>query len=133
MSAAAHDPGAASGVLAPPSCGVPSGTPRRASLRFSLSLPGSYASLAMITRTDSSRSVRAEGDRQLPRHAEERGTPLDRLRDETQVREAHDQARDRDLALELGEMCAQAEVRPAPEGEVVVRPPLDVEAVRLGE
>ncbi len=43
----------AQGVLAPPSCGVPSGTPRRSSLRFPLSLPGSCASLAMITRTDS--------------------------------------------------------------------------------
>jgi len=31
--------GAASGVLAPPSCGVPSGTPRRSSLRLPLSLP----------------------------------------------------------------------------------------------
>src|SRR5207248_2845924 len=41
------------GVLAPPSCGVPSGTPRRSSLRFPLSLPGSFASLAMVTRTDS--------------------------------------------------------------------------------
>src|SRR5204863_10108601 len=53
MVAAANDPGAASGVLAPPSCGVPSGTPRRSSLRLPLSLPGSFASLAMITRTDS--------------------------------------------------------------------------------
>ena len=42
-----------SGVLAPPSCGVPSGTPRRSSLRLPLSLPGSFASLTMITRTDS--------------------------------------------------------------------------------
>src|SRR2546426_3715956 len=48
MPAAATDPGAASGVLAPPSCGVPSGTPRRSSLRLPLSLPGSFASLAMI-------------------------------------------------------------------------------------
>src|SRR2546426_2684988 len=48
MAAAANDPGAASGVLAPPSCGVPSGTPRRSSLRLPLSLPGSFASLAMI-------------------------------------------------------------------------------------
>src|SRR2546428_12319685 len=46
MAAAANDPGAASGVLAPPSCGVPSGTPRRSSLRFPLSLPGSLASPA---------------------------------------------------------------------------------------
>ncbi len=53
MAAAANDPGAASGVLAPPSCGVPSGTPRRSSLRLPLSLPGSFASLATITRTDS--------------------------------------------------------------------------------
>src|SRR3989442_584841 len=45
--------GAASGVLAPPSCGVPSGTPRRSSLRLPLSLPGSFASLTMTTRTDS--------------------------------------------------------------------------------
>src|SRR3989442_11618148 len=50
MAAAANDPGAASGVLAPPSCGVPSGTPRRSSLRLPLSLPGWFASLAMITR-----------------------------------------------------------------------------------
>jgi len=49
----ANDPGAASGVLAPPSCGVPSGTPRRSSLRLPLSLPGSFASLTLITRTDS--------------------------------------------------------------------------------
>src|SRR5439155_798557 len=40
-------------VLAPPSCGVPSGTPRRSSLRLPLSLPGSFASLTMITPTDS--------------------------------------------------------------------------------
>src|SRR3989475_4776850 len=53
MAAAANDPGAASGVLAPPSCGVPSGTPRRSSLRLPLSLPGSFASLTMVTRTDS--------------------------------------------------------------------------------
>ncbi len=53
MAAAANDPGAASGVLAPPSCGVPSGTPRRSSLRLPLSLPGSFASLTMITRTAS--------------------------------------------------------------------------------
>src|SRR6266566_8701871 len=43
MAAAANDPGAASGVLAPPSCSVPSGTPRRSSLRLPLSLPGSLA------------------------------------------------------------------------------------------
>src|SRR2546428_8506619 len=48
MAAAANDPGAASGVLAPPSCGVPSGTPRRSSLRLPLSLPGPFASLAMV-------------------------------------------------------------------------------------
>src|SRR5436309_7060705 len=53
MAAAANDPGAASGLLAPPSCGVPSGTPRRSSLRLPLSLPGSFTSLAMVTRTDS--------------------------------------------------------------------------------
>src|SRR3989475_7304125 len=48
MPAAANDPGAASGVLAPPSCAVPSGTARRSSLRFPLSLPGSFASLGMV-------------------------------------------------------------------------------------
>src|SRR5437016_2365086 len=53
MAAAANDPGAASGVLAPPSWGVPSGTPRRSSLRLPLSLPGSFASLTMATRTAS--------------------------------------------------------------------------------
>ena len=53
MAAAANDPGSASGVLAPPSCAVPSGTARRSSLRLPLSLPGSFASLAMFTRTDS--------------------------------------------------------------------------------
>ena len=52
-SAATNDPGAASGVLAPPSCAVPSGTARRSSLRFPLSLPGSFVSLAVIARTDS--------------------------------------------------------------------------------
>src|SRR5207253_7663619 len=51
MAAAANDPGerggsrAAGWLLAPPSCG--------ASLRLALSLPGSFASLTMITRTDS--------------------------------------------------------------------------------
>jgi len=59
MAAAANDPGergdsrAAKWLLAPPSCGVPSGTPRRSSLRLPLSLPGSFASLTMTTRTDS--------------------------------------------------------------------------------
>jgi len=59
MAAAANDPGAASGVLAPPFCGVqfparvPRAAPRRSSLRLPLSLPGSFASLTMITRTDS--------------------------------------------------------------------------------
>jgi len=53
MAAAANDPGAASGVLAPPSCGVASATPPRSSLRLPLSLPGSFASLAMVTPTDS--------------------------------------------------------------------------------
>ena len=59
MAAAANDPGerggsrAARWLLAPPSCGVPEGTPRRSSLRFPLSLPGSFASLAMATRTGS--------------------------------------------------------------------------------
>jgi len=53
MAAAANDPGergdsrAAKWLLAPPSCGVPSGTPRRSSLRLPLSLPGSFASLTM--------------------------------------------------------------------------------------
>src|SRR5881398_4134445 len=47
MAAAANDPGAASGVVAPPSCGdqlparVPRAAPRRSSLRLPLSLPGS--------------------------------------------------------------------------------------------
>src|SRR5947208_11294559 len=59
--AAANDPGAASGVLAPPSCGVPSGTPRRSSLRLPLSLPGSFASLTTITRTDSLSPGRRRG------------------------------------------------------------------------
>src|SRR5207253_2348074 len=59
--AAANDPGAASGVLAPPSCGVPSGTPRRSSLRLPLSLPGSFASLIKATRTDSLRPGRRRG------------------------------------------------------------------------
>src|SRR5438876_2408322 len=55
MPAAANGPGArgasraARWLLAPPSCGVPEGTPRRSSLRFPLSLPGSFASLATIT------------------------------------------------------------------------------------
>ncbi len=65
MPAAASDPGerggsrAAEWLLAPPSCGdqhparIPRAAPRRSSLRFPLSLPGSLASLAMITRTDS--------------------------------------------------------------------------------
>src|SRR3989441_2224490 len=53
MAAAANDPGAASGVLAPPSWGVPSGTPRRSLLRLPLSLPGSFASPTMATRTAS--------------------------------------------------------------------------------
>src|SRR5205814_7935296 len=50
MAAAANDPGerggsrAARWLLAPPSCG--------ASLRLPLSLPGSFASLATMTRTD---------------------------------------------------------------------------------
>src|SRR5258705_5123720 len=64
MAAAANDPGerggsrAARWLLAPPSCGdqlparVPRAAPRRSSLRLPLSLPGSFASLTMITRTD---------------------------------------------------------------------------------
>ena len=65
MAAAANDPGergdsrAARWLLAPPSCGdqlparVPRAAPRRSSLRLPLSLPGSFASLTMTTRTDS--------------------------------------------------------------------------------
>jgi len=59
MAAAANDPGergdsrAPDCLLAPPSCAVPSGTARWSSLRLPLSLPGSFASLTMITRTDS--------------------------------------------------------------------------------
>src|SRR5204863_6193686 len=65
MAAAANDPGergdsrAARWLLAPPSCGdqpparVPRAAPRRSSLRLPLSLPGSFASLTMVTRTDS--------------------------------------------------------------------------------
>src|SRR5438874_779702 len=65
MSAAANDPGerggsrAAEWLLAPPSCGdqlparVPRAAPRRSSLRFPLSLPGSFASLAMVAPTAS--------------------------------------------------------------------------------
>src|SRR2546427_11739339 len=65
MAAAANDPGergdsrAARWLLVPPSCGdqlparVPRAAPRRSSLRFPLSLPGSFASLTMVTRTDS--------------------------------------------------------------------------------
>src|SRR5205823_2259673 len=50
---------AARWLLAPPSCGdqpparVPRAAPRRSSLRLPLSLPGSFASLATIARTDS--------------------------------------------------------------------------------
>src|SRR5207248_10983928 len=57
MAAAANDPGerggsrAARWLLAPPSCG--------ASLRLPLSLPGSFASLATMTRTDASRARRS--------------------------------------------------------------------------
>src|SRR5437660_5306184 len=65
MAAAANDPGergdsrAARWLLAPPSCGVqlparvPRAAPRRSSLRLPLSLPGSFASLTMVTPTDS--------------------------------------------------------------------------------
>ena len=65
MAAAANDPGERGGsraprwLLAPSSCGyqlparVPRAAPRRSSLRLPLSLPGSFASLTMITRTDS--------------------------------------------------------------------------------
>src|SRR5256884_9843434 len=65
MAAAANDPGerggsrAARWLLAPPSCGVqlparvPRAAPRRSSLRFPLSLPGSFASLAMVAPTAS--------------------------------------------------------------------------------
>src|SRR5207244_10172645 len=65
MSAAANDPGerggsrAARWLLAPPSCGdqlparVPPAAPRRSSLRFPLSLPGPFASLAMVAPTPS--------------------------------------------------------------------------------
>src|SRR5207244_13549065 len=48
---------------APPSCGdqrparVPRAAPRRWSLRLPLSLPGSFASLTMITRTDPRRAA----------------------------------------------------------------------------
>src|SRR5438034_1221294 len=79
MSAPANDPGAASGVLASPSCGVPSGTPRRSSLRFPLSLPGSFASLAMVTRTDSQARLALErraGKTREPMRLEARGHPL---------------------------------------------------------
>src|SRR5436189_2166943 len=66
MAAAANDPGerggsrAAEWLLGPPSCGdqlparFPRAAPRRSSLRLPLSLPGSFASLTTITRTDSS-------------------------------------------------------------------------------
>src|SRR6266487_686986 len=65
MAATANDPGerggsrAARWLLAPPSCGdqlparVPRAAPRRSSLRFPLSLPGSFASLAMVAPTAS--------------------------------------------------------------------------------
>src|SRR5439155_19395459 len=59
MAAAANDPGASSGVLAPPPCGdqhpprILRAAPRPSSLRLPLSLPGSFASLAMVTPTDS--------------------------------------------------------------------------------
>src|SRR5256885_1832009 len=65
VAAAANDPGERGGsragqwVLAPPSCGdqlparVPRAAPRRSSLRFPLSLPGSFASLAMGAPTAS--------------------------------------------------------------------------------
>src|SRR2546428_4993462 len=65
MPAVANDPGerggsrAARWLLAPPSCGdqlparVPRAAPRRSSLRFPLSLPGSCASLAMVAPTAS--------------------------------------------------------------------------------
>src|SRR5205823_1888454 len=47
-------PGGGEAARAPAAAsGVPSGTPRRSSLRLPLSLPGSFASLTMITRTDS--------------------------------------------------------------------------------
>src|SRR5207237_10424411 len=87
MAAAANEPGAASGVPAPPSCGdqlparVPRAAPRRSSLRLPLSLPGSFASLTMITRTDSWRSGSAPrgGGAPIPRQAE------DALRDDVSL------------------------------------------------
>src|SRR5213592_4398983 len=84
MAAAANDPGAASGVLAPPSCGVPSGTPRRSSLRSPLSLPGSFASLTMITPDQPSHVSAARGPRDHLREAKERREqrgPRDHLRE----------------------------------------------------
>ncbi len=60
MAAGCGERGASeSGVLAPPSCGdqhparVPRAAPRRSSLRLPLSLPGSFASLAMTARIGS--------------------------------------------------------------------------------
>jgi len=49
-----NDTGATSAVLVPPLCGVPTGTPPRSSLRFTLSLPVSLGSLGTMARSDSS-------------------------------------------------------------------------------
>src|SRR5207245_7193861 len=101
MAAAANDPGecgdsrAARWLLAPPSCG--------ASLRLPLSLPGSFASLTMITWTDSWRSGSAPrgGGAPIPRQAE------DALRDDVSLHLAR-AAGDRHRAV------AEVLPRPAP-------------------
>src|SRR5439155_7238845 len=54
---ASADPGPAAGVLAPPSCGVGTPTPRRSSLRLPASAPGSAGSLRAPSRP--ARRVRA--------------------------------------------------------------------------
>src|SRR5207249_1168197 len=76
--AAASDPGAASGVLAPPSCGVASATPPRSALRLPLSLPGSLVGYSDRLLGAGSRAARQRAGHRRLVHDLQRDAPLAR-------------------------------------------------------
>src|SRR3989442_4603626 len=91
--------------------------------------PVNSADEARTNALERRRSARAEAKRQASRHAEERGAPLDRRGRELEIAEPPDDAADRDLRLEAGEVRAQAEMGTTTEGQGLVWLPLDVESV----
>src|SRR5690349_11466575 len=84
------------------------------------------------TSTYSGTTTSAQTHRQALQASDQRGGApgeLVRVGVERQVREAGEQAGERDLALQAGERCAEAVVDAVPERQVAARLPPDVQRI----